>query len=226
MLFFEPQARLLFIGDSITDGGRARPVGEGAGLGDGYVRYVDALLAVAYPELRLRVTNMGVSGDTVRHLAARWEEDVIALSPDYLAVMIGINDVWRHFDASLRPETWVEPEEYERTYAGLIERTMPQLKGLVLMTPFFIEPNKADPMRRMMDRYGEIVKNLAARFGALLVDTQAAFDRMLGHYHAYHLAHDRIHPNHIGHMVIARAFIKAVEQQNTSSIDDNQSFLC
>lgn len=211
-MFLAPHSRLLFIGDSITDCGRARPVGEGAGLGEGYVRDVDALLAVAHPELRLRVTNMGVSGDTVRHLAARWEEDVIALSPDYLAVMIGINDVWRHFDAALRPETWVEPEEYERTYAGLIERTLPRLKGLILMTPFFIEPNKADPMRQMMDQYGEIVKKLAKRFGALLVDTQAAFDRMLDYYHSYHLAYDRIHPNHIGHMVLAKAFVAAVER--------------
>ncbi|MGQ9779618.1 MAG: SGNH/GDSL hydrolase family protein [Bacillota bacterium] len=211
-MFFAPHTRLVIIGDSITDCGRARPVGEGAGLGDGYVRYIDALLTVEYPELKLRVTNMGVSGNTVRDLAERWERGVLALAPDYLAVMIGTNDVWRHFDASLRPETWVGPEDYERTYTGLIERTLPLLKGLILMTPFFIEPNKADPMRAMMDRYGEIVKGLALRYGAVLVDTQAAFDRLLAHYHSYHFAYDRIHPNHIGHMVLAKAFVEAVER--------------
>jgi hypothetical protein len=31
----------------------------------------------------------------------------------------------------------------------------------VLMTPYYIEPNRADPMRAMMDRYGEVVRQLA-----------------------------------------------------------------
>ena len=211
-MLFAANTRLVMIGDSITDCGRARPVGEGPGLGNGYVQFVEALLTADHPELRLRITNMGISGNTVRDLKERWEEDVIALAPDYLSVMIGTNDVWRHFDASLRPETWVGPEDYERIYAELIERTLPLLKGLILMTPFFIEPNRADPMRAMMDRYGGIVKKLAARYSAVLVDTQAAFDRLLEYYHSYHFAYDRVHPNHIGHMVLARAFLEAVEK--------------
>ena len=40
----ENNSVLLFIGDSITDTGRDRPVGEGDGLGAGYVSIVDGLL--------------------------------------------------------------------------------------------------------------------------------------------------------------------------------------
>ncbi|MFN8378973.1 MAG: GDSL-type esterase/lipase family protein [Anaerolineae bacterium] len=47
------------------------------------------------------VINMGVGGNTVRDLAARWESDVTALNPDWLSICIGINDVWRQFDARL-----------------------------------------------------------------------------------------------------------------------------
>jgi len=89
-------SHLLFIGDSVTDCGRARPVGAGAppALGYGYVQLVDTELTTRHPGRTGRVTNLGVGGDTIRHLAARWETDVIAQKPDWLSVMIGINDVW------------------------------------------------------------------------------------------------------------------------------------
>ena len=75
-----PGTRLLFIGDSVTDCGRLRPVGEGprAALGDGYVAAVDAALAPLHPARPVRVANMGVSGNTVRDLASRWYSDVLA----------------------------------------------------------------------------------------------------------------------------------------------------
>ncbi|MEA3438964.1 MAG: GDSL family lipase, partial [Chloroflexota bacterium] len=71
----KPRSRLLFIGDSITDCGRVRPVGEGETpelLGNGYVSLVDAALKATYPDYGIHTINMGVSGDTVRDLKLRW----------------------------------------------------------------------------------------------------------------------------------------------------------
>jgi len=102
----ENGSKLLFIGDSITDCGRARPVGEGLhwnNLGNGYVSIVQAQILTKHPESRIIVINMGVGGDTVRHLKARWQTDVLDLKPDWLSIMIGINDVWRQFDNPLIP---------------------------------------------------------------------------------------------------------------------------
>src|SRR5688572_14408365 len=105
-------AKLVMIGDSITDCERARPVGEGpSNLGRGYVSYVDALLGAAYPGRGIRNVNMGISGNTVRDLKVRWESDVVALKPDWVSVMIGVNDVWRQFDSPLETEIHVGPEE-------------------------------------------------------------------------------------------------------------------
>src|SRR6476646_8582567 len=147
------------IGDSITDCERARPVGEGlfGAQGKGYVSLVDALLGAVYPQHAIRVVNMGASGNTVRDLKSRWQTDVLDLKPDCLSVMIGTNDIWRQFDIPRQKETHVYPEEYERIYSELLQQTRPQLKGLVLMTPFYMEPNKQDAMRAQMDRYGAIV---------------------------------------------------------------------
>ena len=81
------------------------------------------------------------------------------------------------------------------------------------MTPFFIEPNRADPMRAQMDRYGAVVREVAAAYDAVFVDTQAAFDGVLDQLHPMTLAWDRVHPTLTGHMVLARAFLDAVGYQ-------------
>ncbi|MGH8017006.1 MAG: SGNH/GDSL hydrolase family protein [Opitutaceae bacterium] len=197
---------LLFIGDSITDGGRARPAGESPGLGAGYVSLVDAELRAQFPDRRIRVLNTGISGNRVPDLAARWEAGVLAHRPAWLSVMIGINDVWRHYDQP-RMRDRVDADRFEKTYAALLEGTRPQLAGLVLMSPYFLEPDRNDPMRRQMDAYGAIVRLLAERFDALFIDVQAAFDRVLAQQTSRSLSHDRIHPNHAGHQIIARAFL-------------------
>ncbi len=212
-MLLQPNSKLLFVGDSITDCGRERPVAEGNGLGNGYVSLVNALLNSTYPQHRIRIANVGTSGNTVRDLDARWQTDVLNLKPDWLSMMIGINDVWRQFDSPLQTEWHVSLEEYQSTLGRLIQKTTPQLKGLILMTPCFIEANRSDPMRAMMDQYSNAVRGLAEKHQAICVDTQAAFDSALQFVHAMSLAGDRIHPNWTGHMILARAFLDEVEYE-------------
>jgi len=175
----EQNSRLLFIGASITDCGRALPVGEGYGLGNGYVSLVNAFLQAYYPERKIRVTNVGTSGNTVRDLKDRWQRDVILLAPDWLSITIGINDVWRHFDSALQPEIQVSLNEYHDTLLALTQEVRPSLKGLVIMPPYFLEPNKAEPMRHMMDEYGHVAAEVAHQVDAIFVDIQSVFDHYL-----------------------------------------------
>lgn len=209
-----PNSKFVLIGDSITDAGRVQPIAEGLfdPLGKGYVTLVEALLQSTYPEKGIRVINVGTSGNTVKHLAERWEKDVLALQPDFLSVCIGVNDVWRQFDLPRQTEIHVGLQQYEHTYDDLLTRTRSNLKGLILMTPFFIEDNKTDAMRAKMDLYGAVVRKLAQKHNAIFVDTQAAFDAWLAQsgLHSAALAWDRVHPNQNGHMILARAFLKAI----------------
>ncbi len=207
-----PHSTLLLIGDSITDCGRLRPIGEadGDGLGNGYVSLLHAFFRSTCPQPHVRILNMGISGNTVRDLAARWQADVLDLHPDWLSIFIGINDVWRQFDGQRQGEKPIALDEYAATLEHLVRTARPRLQGLVLMTPYFIEPNRGEPMRAMMDRYGAAVRRLAESYRAVLVDTQAAFDRVLAEVHPMTLAADRVHPNLAGHMILARAFLEAV----------------
>lgn len=204
---------LVMIGDSITDCGRDQPPMDGFGdaLGTGYVYFVDSLIGAAYPGYRIQILNRGISGNTIRDLDSRWQKDVLDLHPDWLSIMIGINDVWRQFDSFLPPSQMVSIGEYENTLERLVRETRPQLKGLILITPYYVEPDRGLPMRAMMDRYGEVVRALARKYQAVLVDAQAAIDQALRGLSADDLASDRVHMNSVGHMILARAFLKAID---------------
>jgi lysophospholipase L1-like esterase len=211
LMKIETGNKLLFIGDSITDCGRTRPYSEGAtNIGTGYVSYVEALIGATYPERKIRIVNTGNSGNTVRDLAARWDVDVLEQKPDWLSIMIGTNDVWRQFDTPRNTDGHVLPDAYAKTLDMLVAKTLPTVKGMILMTPFYIESIKTDAMRTRMDEYGAIVKATAAKHNTIFVDTQAGFDAYTAHLYSASMAWDRVHPNSMGHMIIAKAFLKAV----------------
>ena len=208
-MIFKKGDRIVFAGDSVTDDGRARPVGDGEQyeLGNGFVQQIAMFLAVDYPELDLRVINMGISGNTSRDLLERWESDVNALSPDWVVMMIGINDVWRQFDSPCRPDRSVSPEEYRKNLNAIADKTSAKA---IWLTPYYLEPNEKDAMRARTDEYRAIFKEVAKQHGIPVVDLQEAFAHLLKHRYPAYITWDRVHPNKIGSMVIARAFLKAV----------------
>lgn len=209
-MIFENYDRIVFTGDSVTDMARARPYGEGLfdNLGRGYVRVIENMLNTWYPELLVRITNTGTDGNTSRDLIGRFQTDVVNLKPDWVSICIGINDVWRQFDSPAIPDDQVMPEEYEKNVETMILALKDHVKGIFLMTPYYMEPNAGDPMRKRMDEYGAICKKLAANHGCVLIDLQAVFDHYFTYRHSSYIAWDRIHPNQIGATIIARAFLQ------------------
>lgn len=200
--------RLVMIGDSITEWGRPRPDSpdHATALGHGYVSIVAAWLRAERTARPLDVFNRGVGGHTIRDLAARWDHDVTALRPHLLSVMIGINDVWRHFDPERQAEA-VPPAEFEATYDALLARTRPTVQRLFLLTPFYVQPDRRDPMRRRVDEFAASVARLAARHDATLIDTQAEIEALLQRHAPEIVAHDRVHVGPLGHEALARAFL-------------------
>ena len=209
-MLFENMDRIVFTGDSVTDMERARPVGEGLfdHVGRGYVRVVENMLNAWYPEVLVRISNTGTDGNTSRDLRARFQTDVADLKPDWVSICIGINDVWRQFDSPAIPDDHVTPEGYEENLETMILSVKDGVKGIFLMTPYYMEPNQADPMRARMDVYGAVCKKLAEKHGCRLVDLQAMFDQYFKYRHSTYIAWDRIHPNQVGATLIAKAFLE------------------
>ena len=207
----EKNSKFLIIGDSIGDFGRARPVGEGlhAGLGTGFPRVLDSILRIKAPEYGIRVMNVCTSGDTSKALLDRWQSDVIDLKPDYLAIEIGINDVWRHFDEPYRNEIFISVEEYAANLQKMVDSTK-GLKGIYFISPYLMELNRQDAFRAMIDKYHDAMKTVAEKNGATFVDLQEAFDKYFEHFHPVSMSWDRVHPDPTGHLLIARTIAQAL----------------
>ncbi len=208
-MIFQSLDRIVFAGDSVTDAGSQTPIGEGMfdQLGHGYVRMIENLLAACYPELQIRITNAGISGNNTCHLRERFERDVVALRPDWVSICIGINDVWRQFDCTI-PELWISPEQYRDNVESMILAVKDTVKGIFLLTPYYIENNPNDALRKRMTEYADICKELANIHGCMLIDFQATFERYLEHRHSAWIAWDRVHPNEKGATMLAKEFLK------------------
>lgn len=215
-MLLEKNSKLIFIGDSVTDCGRdynAEPAGWGS-LGNGYANLVNAALTALYPEYRIMVINKGVNGNDILKLSARWQQDVLDLKPDYVSVLIGVNDVWRHFDNAVFQQRadLVDLALYRQKYQELIDQTKPQVKQMMIMSPAMFEPNHQDPMRVQVDQYRQVAAELAHKNGLLYIDTQKAIDHFLETTSSYILTQDRVHPgDYKGHMLMANTWLNAID---------------
>lgn len=213
-MLFKDFETIVFAGDSVTDMGSTQPVGDSPlwdALGNGYVREIDSLLNAFYPEVHVRVVNSGVNGNTSSDLLERWQRDVLDRDPDYVSLLIGANDVWRQFDSPCHPKQHVLPEVTEQNIRKMIEMTKDRVKKMFLISPFFMEPNKEDPMRVRMDEYGRMCRRLASEYSLEYVDFQGAYDRYFKYRHPSFISWDRVHPNRVGATVMAREFLSHCE---------------
>lgn len=199
---FADGTRVLFQGDSITDGNRGRSADPNHILGHGYAFIIAARHGAAFPERKLDFFNRGVSGNTVLDLEKRWPKDTLALKPDLLSVMIGVNDLSRN----------VSLEAYEATYDKLLSDARaqnPKLK-LVLMEPFVRHPGK--PVPEGIVARQAIVAKLAQKHGAALVKLQKLFDDAAAKTADDYWVWDSVHPTYRGHQLLADEWERVVRE--------------
>ena len=192
--------RVLFQGDSITDGNRGRSADPNHILGHGYVFIIAARQGAAFPAAQVDFVNRGVSGNTVRDLQKRWQKDMLDLKPDFLSVMVGVND----------SSKGVPLEEYEKTYDQLLadaRQANPKLK-LVLCAPFV--KHKDAPVPDDIVARQKIVAKLAQKYGAALVEFQKVFDNASTNVSADTWVWDRVHPTYRGHQLFADEWERVV----------------
>jgi lysophospholipase L1-like esterase len=209
-IIFKPNQTLLFIGDSITDAKRReQPYSP---LGWGYVHFAANFLQATLPHLNLDIQNRGISGDTTRALLTRWETDCIALKPDIVSLMIGINDLWCKFGESHETRrTHVPPAEYKDNLATLLLQTKNQCDSqLILMEPYLFCDDPADPMLNELPVYIDAVHTLADKFDAVVVPVHAAFKALQNKRPAMEWANDAVHPLEWAHAWIAKQWLDTV----------------
>ncbi len=205
---FSKDARILFQGDSITDGNRGRSVDPNHILGHGYAFIVAARYGAALAERNLTFLNRGISGNIVPDLKARWQKDTLDLKPDLLSILIGVNDQSRN----------VPMDQYEALYDQLladVRAANPDVR-LVLCEPFTLAVGSRkemwEPWSEGIKQRQAIVAKLAAKYHAALVRFQKVFDDATQRAPAEYWIWDGVHPTYSGHQLMADEWVRTVRE--------------
>jgi lysophospholipase L1-like esterase len=196
---------VLFQGDSITDAGRNRtnaaPNAAGA-LGTGYPLLVASAILASAPDAGWRFFNRGISGHKVPDLQARWDADTVALRPDVLSILIGVNDYW-HMRNGRYAGTLADYESQFDALLASTRRSLPTTTILVL-EPFVLDVGAVDASWHPdFDARRAAARRVAERAGATFVPLQAPFDEAARRTGAAYWAGDGVHPTPAGHALIA-----------------------
>ncbi len=200
---------IISIGDSITDCGRRNQFFP---YGNGYVKMLIDMITVRYPEKSFNFFNKGISGNTVEDLSNRWHDDVILLKPDWISILIGINDL-HHF---LADSTTLSPDRYENLYRGILKRTKQKTEAkLILLEPFYISNDFesgsfSSRVLKLLPDYIKIVRRLATEFDTFLIKTDDIFQKQLKYRMAETFYNNPVHPNSVGHLLIAQELLKTI----------------
>lgn len=171
----QDQNSIVFLGDSITQGWGSTMRGSFPGA---------------------KVANRGISGDTSRGMLVRLREDVLALDPACVVMLMGTNDL----------EEKAEPE----TIAGNVQLILSELKKhnakmpIVLCLVMPSSPTKsrpADKIQKINELYAAAVKGNSQ---VTVVDTWTLFADQNGDASKSEFP-DLLHPNNVGYAKWAAA---------------------
>lgn len=201
----------LFQGDSITDCGRRD---SAAPLGAGYAALFAEMVMALYPERDITFINRGIGGDTTENLRERWDDDTIRLQPDWISILVGINDL-HCFLFNPDPASQVSVAQFRENYDWLLERVTKETPArIVLLDPFYISLSSRDTNRKkvldLLPAYIEVVHEMSAKYNTLLVKMQDIYQRQLTFRDAETFCPEPVHPNRAGHIVMASELFKAI----------------
>ena len=204
---------VLFQGDSVTDCGRNRAVADpntAGPLGTGYPLLVASAELAAHPQSGLKFYNRGISGNKIPDLGQRWAADTIALKPDVLSILIGVNDFW-HTKTHGYTGTVAD---YETGFAALLQATRQALPSvrLVVIEPFVLRCGAVDAgWFPEFDERRAAAARVARQVGATFVPMQARFSELASRGAPEYWAADGVHPSAAGHGLIAERWRRAVK---------------
>ena len=200
--------RLLFQGDSITDAGRDKR--NYHHLCAGYPKYAAEQIAKDHPDIEFDFINLGISGNRTDQLFDRLYPDALALEPDVISILIGINDVWHRYGNSRIATT---DEQFELNYRTILTniRKMSNAK-IMIMAPFLLDYEGNQHLRPDLERILPIVRRLADEFADVYLPLDEIFEKAVPKQpEPLYYSKDGVHPNTNGSMFIGAKYAEAIK---------------
>ena len=208
--------KILFQGDSITDCGRNRA--SDVHMGAGYPMLVKAQLDIEHP-LEYKFINRGIAGNRIVDLYTRIKADIINLEPDFVSLLIGVNDVWHEIDQ----KNGVSAEKYEKIYCLLLDEILEALPNvkIMILEPFCLRASATDDTEEYPNKWhtfssevklrAEKARLVAQKYGLPFVELQSKFDEMAEVTGSEFWLGDGVHPTPAGHELIKREWLKCFQ---------------
>lgn len=209
--------KILFQGDSITD--CYRPRDDDRYLGAGYPELVCSEMQYKYGG-KYEFVNRGISGNRVTDLFARIKSDIINLKPDYVSILIGVNDVWHEIES----KNGVSTENFEKIYSMLIETLVCELPDIkiMIMEPFVSkyiatsdteeQPNRWNDFYKGVSEKAQVAKRISKKYNLPFVPLQEKFDKTEKRIGVESVTTDGVHPTPGGHKLIADEWLACFEK--------------
>lgn len=200
---------ILFQGDSITDTNRIREKEEN--MGAGYALLASAELGYLNP-VQYKFVNKGISGNQIVDLYARMKTDILNIKPDYMSILIGVNDVWHGFSNN----NAVDAEKFYKVYSMLIEEVMEALPDtkIMLLEPYVLKDYVTsvngiwEEFKKEVALRAQKAKDIAKKYNLVFVPLQDKFDKATSEHGVRYYTYDGVHPTPFGHELIKIQWLK------------------
>lgn len=218
---FKKGDRVVFVGNSITHGGR-------------YHQYLWLYYMTRFPDMPVTIMNAGIGGEIAEQMYKRLETDVYAKKPTVVTLTFGMNDTG-YFEFLQSDSAEKSKEKLERSYNALLQmdasfKKHPEIKKVIIAGSPYDEtskfgnnnlfPGKANAMLKVAEFQEAVAKKSGWGFVDFTRPMTAINVREQAKDSTYTLiGNDRIHPGVDGHLVMAYLFLKAQGLANKKVAD-------
>ena len=192
---------IVFLGDSITDAGRKDSPNQ---LGYGYVNVFSEQLNKQNQQLN--IINKGVDGQFTEQIAQSLHPECIFLHPDYVSILVGINDIGLLVasDVSEQEKLYMLEDSIRAYHEMLFDLSRETTAKIITLEPFIFPKDGAFeewiPWQKKMSKN---IRKLARNYGASFVPLQEPLEQKIQELGYDAITTDGMHLTSTGHEILA-----------------------
>lgn len=200
---------IVFLGDSITDAERKASPNQ---LGYGYVNILAE--AIKDSDTDWNIVNRGVDGYITERVARTLHHDCISLRPDYVSILVGINDIGMivHSQASWQDKLYLLEDSIRSYHEMLFDLSRETTAKVITLEPFvFSKDDKYQDWIPWQKKMAKNIHKLAKNYGARFIPTQEPLNQKIEELGYDAVTTDGIHLTQLGHQFLAEIIKKSFQ---------------
>lgn len=216
--YYSDNDNVAFVGNSITRNGE-------------FYSIVSLYQATRFPHQKVKINNYGCGGNKVVDVVERINGDILEFNPNCISMMLGMNDVGgNYYTPSLlvngiySASTLASQQTAKNTYFTGMKSLVNTFKGkgikVLLQSPTMfdeklVSTSALDYRNKPLGVFRDSVERWSKQFGLQFVDYHTIMNRIdslekLKDPAFTIVSTDRIHPQTLGHFVMAYSYLKAL----------------